>query len=92
VISFRASGLEDNRSGRRLDPAVELGASYLVTGKRLFARALLTTGLTLVQRDFGAERAGADPGTPVFRTADAYFRALLEVGVVLWKNGSAGSL
>jgi hypothetical protein len=94
VLSFRARGLAGARSGVRLDPAVELGASYVVVRRRLYARALLSTGLTLAPRDFALDPdpAGGARAQPVFRTADAYFRALLEVGVVLWKNGSQGSL
>jgi hypothetical protein len=88
LLSFRAAGLADARSGLRVDPAVELGASYLVARRRLYVRARLATGLALAPRDF---RVGS--GTlPVFRTADAYFRAQIELGLVLWKNGSPGTL
>jgi hypothetical protein len=80
VLSFRASGLTEARRGVRLEPAVELGAGYLA-GRTLFLRLGLAGGLTLGARDFDAGQAA-----PVFRTPDAYLRAQIEVGVVLWKN------
>jgi hypothetical protein len=80
LLSFRASGLADARQGLRVEPAAELGGSYLLLGRRLFARGSLVGGWTLAPRDFSA-------GTePVFRTPDAYLRATVELGAVLWKN------
>jgi hypothetical protein len=87
LLSFRASGLADARSGLRLEPAVELGASYLVTGRHLSVRLRAGAGRRLAPRDFEAGRPD-----PVFRTADGYFRADLEVGLVLWKNDSPSPL
>jgi hypothetical protein len=87
LLSFRATGLVDARSGLRLQPAGEVGASYLVTGRRLFLRLRAGGGRRLAPRDFDA--GGPDP---VFRTADGYFRADVEVGLVLWKIGSRGGL
>jgi hypothetical protein len=86
VISFRASGLVDARQGTRLEPAVELGASWLMSRRAMFARATVAGGVTLGPRDFDAGAA-----TTVFRTPGAYLRAQIELGLVLWKNhGSAG--
>jgi hypothetical protein len=81
VLSFRAGGLVDARAGTRVEPAAELGLSYLRAGRALFGRVGLWGGLTLGARDFDAGQA-----EPVFRTPGAYLRAQIEVGVVLWKN------
>lgn len=87
LLSFRAQGLNDARDGLRLEPAAELGASYLVAGKRAFARIAFAGGLTLGARDFDA-----GPGQTVFRTPGAYLRAQVEVGVVLGKNDGPDEL
>jgi hypothetical protein len=82
VLAFRAAGLADARRGTRLEPAAELGASYLlIGGPGLFGRISVAGGLTLGARDFDAGLA-----QPVFRTPSAYLRAQIEVGLVLWKN------
>ena len=86
LLSFRASGLADARQGLRVEPAAVLGGSYLLLGRRLFARGSLVGGWTLAPRDFNA-------GTePVFRTPDAYLRATVELGTVLWKNWGGRAL
>ena len=81
ILSFRASGLDDARRGVRVEPAAEAGLSYLLSGRRLFARAGVLGGLTLRGHDFDAGLT-----QPVFRTPGGYLRAQIEVGVVLWKN------
>jgi hypothetical protein len=81
ILSFRASGLVDARRGERIEPAAEIGASYRVAWRGLFARALVSGGVTAGARDFDA-----GGGAPVFRTPDGYLRAGVELGVVLWKN------
>jgi hypothetical protein len=81
LLSFRAEGLTDARRGIRVEPAAEAGLSYVAVGRWLFARLRLTGGLSLAPRDFDAGRP-----EPVFRTPDAYFRAQVEIGLVLWKN------
>jgi hypothetical protein len=87
LLSFRAAGLVDARGGLRIEPAAELGASYLLIGSRLSLRLRGAAGRRLVPRDF--EAGGPDP---VFRTADGYFRADVEIGLVLWKNQPSGRL
>jgi hypothetical protein len=81
LLSFRVRGLADARDGVRVEPAGELILSYLVAGRSLFARVLAAGGLTFGARDFDAGLP-----EPVFRTPDAYLRAQVELGVVLWKN------
>jgi hypothetical protein len=81
LLSFRASGLDDARSGLRVEPAVEGGLSYLWSGQSLFARAGALGGVILGAHDFDAGLT-----RPVFRTPGAYLRAQIEVGLVLWKN------
>jgi len=81
LISFRTQGLVDSRSGLRLEPAAELGASYLVSGESAFVRVAVAGGWTPWARDFDA-----GVGQPVFRTPGAYLRAMLELGVVLAKR------
>jgi hypothetical protein len=87
LLSFQATGLVDARGGLRLEPAAEVGVSYLLTGRRLYLRLRGGAGRRLFPRDF---EAGLPQ--PVFRTADAYFRADVEVGLVLRKNGSPAGL
>jgi hypothetical protein len=87
VLSFRSTGLVQARAGTRLEPAAELGASYLVVGRRMFLRGLFAGGLTLVASDFDAGQP-----EPVLRTPDAYLRVVLELGLVLWKNSAPGRL
>jgi hypothetical protein len=87
VLFFQASGLEDARRGTRVDPALELATSYIVRRGRLFVRARVAAGRALSPWDFDARRP-----VPVFRTADAYFRGQIEVGVVMWKNEPEVSL
>ena len=81
VLTFRAEGLRDARSGVVLEPAAELALGYRRSGPRLFVRGVVAGGLTLGARDFDAGIA-----EPVFRTPAGYFRALLELGLLLWKN------
>jgi len=81
ILSFRATGLADARRGVRLEPAAEVGASYLLVGPALYGRLGVAGGLTLGARDFDAGLA-----QPVFRTPSTYLRAQVEVGLVLWKN------
>jgi hypothetical protein len=87
LLSFRASGLVDARAGTRVVPALELGASWLLARRRIFARVGVAGGLTLGGRDFDAGL-----GQPVFRTPGAYLRAQVELGLVLWKNRRPASL
>jgi hypothetical protein len=87
LLSFRADGLSEAQSGVRVEPAAEIGASYIRAGQRVFLRALLMGGLSLQPRDFDARRS-----PPVFRTPDGYLRAVFEIGFVLWKNTPAASL
>jgi hypothetical protein len=82
VLSFRAAGLVDARAGTRVEPAAELGLSYLAVTRHVFGRLRLTGGVSLAPRDFDAGRA-----EPVFRTPAAHLRAQIEIGLVLWKNG-----
>ena len=81
LLSFRARGLADARSGLRVEPAAELGLAYRAQSRRLFVRGSLFGGLSLSPRDFDA--GGAEP---VFRTPAAYVRLGVEAGVALWKN------
>jgi hypothetical protein len=83
LLSFRAAGLDDARSGLRVEPAVEGGLSYLWSGSTLFARAGLFGGRTVAAHDFDAGLT-----QPVFRTPGAYLRAQVELGFVLWKNST----
>jgi hypothetical protein len=81
VLSWRATGLVDARAGTGLDPAAELGLSYLAARGPFYLRLAAAGGLTLAPRDFDA---GA--GTAVLRAPAGYLRATVEVGAVVWKN------
>jgi hypothetical protein len=81
LLSFRASGLTDARSGLRVEPVAEAGLFFLRSGGRLFARGAVVSGVTLRAHDFDAGLT-----QPVFRTPGAYLRAQIELGFVLWKN------
>jgi hypothetical protein len=87
LLWFRATGLDDARRGLRVEPAAELGLSYLLAGRRSYVRVGAGGGLTLGAHDFDA-----GVGAPVFRTPGAYLRAQVEVGLVLWKNYQPASL
>lgn len=86
LLSFRAVGLADPRSGTRYDPAAELGLGYQVERGPLYLRAALGGGLTLAPPGLrgGPGRAGIpQPGGLLSQRDRARFQAVEE----LWALG-----
>jgi hypothetical protein len=81
LLTFRARGLQDARSGVRVEPAAEVGLGYRAGNRRWFVRGSLWGGLSLAPRDFDA---GGEQ--PVYRTAAGYLRVAVEGAFALWKN------
>ena len=80
VLWISTDRIGGSHPGTAFEPVVEAGAAYLLPlGRRFYVKVQALSVLNLLPHDFALN--GLDPPPPIFRTARAYLRAGLELGV-----------